>query len=197
MKRVLIFLCAIASLGASAGGITAFQDSKTELWGYKDAKGKVVIHPQYTMAFDEKPQGKLMAVMKDGRVSRIDEKGRVKFESVFFDNGADPYQEGLARFIEKNKVGFHNEAGAVVIAAKYDFAAPFEKGRSIVCEGCEAVYEHAPKCRPVSSSGGCQIMGGDVHLVVKGGKWGAIDQKGTLVIPMTLNSWDDVRSKIK
>ena len=83
-----------------------------------------------------------------------------------FDNGADYFVEGLARTLQGGKVGFVNENLSVVIPPQWDFAFPFENGMAVVCNNCTS--------RPV----------GDGHREVVGGRWGAIDAQGQVIIPV-------------
>jgi len=84
-----------------------------------------------------------------------------------FDNGPDYFIEGLARTVHDGKVGFINKSLAVVIPPSWDFAFPFENGAAIVCDGCEV--------RPA----------GHEHGEVVGGRWGVIDSRGQVVVPVT------------
>ena len=83
-----------------------------------------------------------------------------------FDNGADYFVEGFARTLQGGKVGFIDEHLRVVILPQWDFAFPFENGTAVVCDGCTF--------RPV----------GDGHEEVVGGRWGAIDVRGEVVVPL-------------
>ena len=83
-----------------------------------------------------------------------------------FDNGADYCVEGFARTLQGGKVGFIDENLRVVIPPRWDFAFPFENGTAAVCNGCTF--------RPL----------GDGHHEVVGGRWGAIDARGEVVIPV-------------
>lgn len=58
----------------------------------------------------------------------IDRDKRPILRPFIFDNGPDYYEEGLARFVENGKMGFHNEALHVVVPAQYDFVFPFKDG---------------------------------------------------------------------
>ena len=58
----------------------------------------------------------------------VDRDQRPVLRPYIFDNGPDYYEEGLARFVDNGKMGFHNEALHVVVPAVYDFAFPFENG---------------------------------------------------------------------
>ena len=58
----------------------------------------------------------------------LDRDGRPVLRPYLFDNGPDYFEDGLARFVENGKMGFHDEALKIVIPAQYDFAYPFENG---------------------------------------------------------------------
>ena len=61
-----------------------------------------------------------------------------------YDNGPDPFSEGLARFKTDGKMGFIDANLQVRIPATYEFASPFEGGRSKVGARCQErlVGEH-------------------------------------------------------
>jgi hypothetical protein len=84
-----------------------------------------------------------------------------------FDNGPDDFVEGLARTVRDGKIGFIDEALAVVIPPNWDFAFPFEKGCFVVCNGC--------------TSGSPDEDG---HREIFGGLWGTIDARGEVVVPL-------------
>jgi hypothetical protein len=92
----------------------------------------------------------------------VDRSGRTA-RALPFDNGADPFVEGLARTLRAGKVGFIDRRLVEVIPATWDFAFPFEKGVAIVCRGCAPVAdgEHSP---------------------VAGGAWGYINRRGQVVV---------------
>lgn len=89
-------------------------------------------------------------------------------KSIYFDNGADPFKEGLARTIRNHKIGFINKNLDIVIAPAYDFAFPFENGRSQVCNGCTKQKDGE-------------------HTAVVGGQWGYIDKTGKVIIAIKHN----------
>ena len=85
---------------------------------------------------------------------------------IAYDNGADPYQEGLTRSLLEGKIAYYNLDFELVLAPGYDWAWPFENGRALVCKGCTA--------KPVE----------DGHQALTGGLWGYIDRQGEVVIPV-------------
>lgn len=231
VKRLFIFLCS-ATLTAFAskepstsGALTPFFDETTRLYGFKDLHGKVVMAPQFehvghqhgpSFAADHPQTAFLTPVWKFGQWWQMDRQGQLKFSSIFYDNGADYYVSGLTRFLDRKeeKVGFHNTKGEIVIAAKFDYASPFEKiffGKeedskqydgqyAIVALGC---WLEKPavgyKYRPMSSnsghclinpSDGCRLM---AESQLCGGRWGAIDRNGTVIIPLEHDGYEAVR----
>ena len=92
------------------------------------------------------------------RVFYFDKRGFYR-ETVAFDNGPDYFEEGLARTIENNKIGYMNKKLQVVIPAQFDFGFPFNKDAASVCFGCKTI----PKGE---------------HSFVAGGSWFAVNKSG-------------------
>jgi hypothetical protein len=60
-----------------------------------------------------------------------------KLFSIFpYDNGPDYLSEGMLRIIEKDKIGYANKYGNVVIKPMYPCAYPFENGKAQVTINC-------------------------------------------------------------
>lgn len=89
-----------------------------------------------------------------------------------FDNGPDYVVEGLARIVKNGKIGFVNAELDPVVAPVWDYAFPFQHGVAVVCSGCAS--------RPAAP--------GDEHRTVTGGKWGYIDKRGRVVVPVVYDS---------
>jgi hypothetical protein len=120
---------------------------------------------------------------KAGLVYYVSKEGKTE-RMYFFDMGADYFQEGLARYIDSNeKMGFLNPKLEIVITANYDYATFFQDGYAIVSNG-----SHSEK---ISDSKY------EEHTHAVGGKWGAIDKKGELVIPLKYDSEGEVKKMIK
>ncbi len=162
-----------------AKGLISFEDKNTTLYGFKDAKGKVVLKPQFTHVMPAGKGESLTTVLKDGKWYRMDEKGKMKFEAKFFDNGPDYYEQGLARFIKDGKTGFHDKKGKVVIETVYDIATPFRDGVSKVCIGCTIRYDK------------------NGHEETEGGKWGVINLQGKVVVPIGYPTLDEALKHLK
>ena len=146
----------------AAEALSPFEDSGTHLWGYWNPRGAVVIEPRFSVAQDFSKRG-IAAVADESGWKFIDRTGKVLIRPYVLDNGPDPFQEGLARFMEAGMFGFFDERGKVVIPARFAFAAPFSEGRAVFCQGCREQAEGE-------------------HRAMQGGLWGFIDRKGRIVI---------------
>ena len=152
-------------LSAQAAPVwSAFEDPVSGLWGYRDARGAVVIEPRFLVAQDFSVHG--IAAVADAVGWRIiDQRGAVLIPQPYLvDNGPDPFLEGLARFVESGRLGFYDERGRVVIPARFVFVTPFSEGRAAFCEGCREQAEGE-------------------HRSVRGGRWGFIDRRGNVTVP--------------
>ncbi|TGL51563.1 WG repeat-containing protein [Leptospira kemamanensis] len=150
------------SLFAQTKGVSSFEENG--LFGFKDKKGKVIIKPQYEQAMEFTKSGVAFVVSKNKWIC-IDAKNKFLLESFLYDNGPDYISESLARYVEEGKMGFHNERCQKVIEALYDFAYPFENGYALVCNGCELQPEGE-------------------HKRIVGGKYGILNKKGKIVLPI-------------
>lgn len=165
MYQKIIFVSMLfltGSLFAQTKGFSSFEENG--LFGYKDKKGKVIIKPQYEQAMEFTKSGVAFVVSKNKWIC-IDAKNKFLLESFLYDNGPDYISESLARYVEEGKMGFHNERCQKVIEALYDFAYPFENGYALVCNGCELQPEGE-------------------HKRIVGGKYGILNKKGKIVLPI-------------
>ncbi|WP_420138013.1 WG repeat-containing protein [Sphingomonas sp.] len=89
-------------------------------------------------------------------------------QMVTFDNGPDPFSEGLARAIVKGRLAFVDRRLRLRFVTRYTAAEPFRHGRAIVCTGCVET--------PVDDG---------EHSYMSGGRWGVIDRRGREIIPPT------------
>ena len=139
-------------------GLTLFEDEGH--WGYRDASGNVLIPPRYVAA-EEFSQRGIAAVADEVGWAYIDTWGRTVIVPYVFDDGPDPFSEGLARFVKDGKMGFFDESGQVAIGPRFDFAMPFHEGLAAACEGCrlEARGEHS------------EAVGGMWGFVTRSGRW--------------------------
>ncbi|MCW7460758.1 WG repeat-containing protein [Leptospira limi] len=175
LKKYLFitFLLLTGSLIAQSKGITSFEENG--LFGFKDKKGNVIIKPQYEQAMEFTKSGVAFVVSKNKWIC-INTKNQFLLETFLYDNGPDYIVGSLARYVEEGKMGFHNERCQKAIEAKFDFAYPFENGNAIVCNGC-------------------QLQPDGEHKRIVGGKYGIINKKGKLVLPIEYEAILSVDSK--
>ena len=131
-------------------------------WGFKFLDGTVAIEPRFLLARPFNSRG-IAAVVDDSGWIYIDRDGKKLIRPFIFDNGPDYFSEGLARFLENNKIGFFDEAGRIMIEARFQFVLPFSEGMAAFCEG------------------GIEDYIGE-HAVFQNGKWGYIDKTGEIVV---------------
>ena len=95
----------------------------------------IVGHTQnVTPQFDEYGHA---AVQTEHGWRYVDRDGKVILTPFIFDNGPDYYEEGLARFVDNGKMGFHDKSLTIVIPARYDFAFPFKNGTARAGMDCQ------------------------------------------------------------
>jgi len=89
-------------------------------------------------------------------------KSGKKMLTLTYDNGADEFQDGLARTRVNGKIGFFNRNLEIVLPPIYDFAFPFHNGKAEICTGCK------------EKSDGENSM-------LDGGTWKKIDRNGLVI----------------
>ena len=193
--KTIFILFIISMTCAYAEKLISFQDPNSKLHGFKNGKGKIIIPAQFQAVSNSEKDELLIPVIKNGTFYRMDKKGNLKFESVFYDNGWDYYEEGVARFLRDAKVGFHDKAGNIIIQPQYDFAQYFKNGHSAVCNGCWAYYPKSPRWKPLSS--GKEITIQEQYKSITGGKWGIINIKGEVIVPLEYDSYEAAMEKLK
>ncbi|HXZ81231.1 MAG TPA: WG repeat-containing protein [Terriglobales bacterium] len=145
----------------------------------RDGQGKLFIAQEYVSELEFDSHG-LAQVFRNGGEPRhgwmyVDRKGRVIVQGVpIIDNWADEFSEGLVRTVINEKYGFADRQGRIVVAPRYDWAAPFEKGHAEVCIGCREVCVK-PDNMGADSDGDCE------HHTVTGGEWFKINKLGRVV----------------
>ncbi|MFD4837186.1 WG repeat-containing protein [Achromobacter sp. NPDC058515] len=86
---------------------------------------------------------------------------------VTFDNGADDFEDGLARGPWAGGMAYFDKQLNRVLATPYDWGDRFSGGLAAVCKGCRAM----------------RTPDGE-HSYLAGGEWGAIDRQGRLALPL-------------
>jgi hypothetical protein len=153
--------CTSSVESAKAGNHDRFAfEAPDGTYGYKNAKGLVVIAPRLRYAYEFKPGGIAAAVDNDASFVFIDTTGKVIARAFAYDNGPDYFQEGYARIVDGGKVGFIDEHGRIAIAPRFDEADSFCHGKASVHEGGKELWidkqgapTTAPPPEPASGSG--------------------------------------------
>lgn len=133
--------------------------------GYVDSLGQVKI-----------PFGKystcLSALFKEtalveynGKRIVIDKKEEIVCEAFDADDLHDLILEERIRVVMNDKLGFVNLDGELVVSAVYDYTLPFRDGMAFVNIGAKKTIEAEQQ-------------------KWKGGRWGAIDKDGKLIVPI-------------
>lgn len=143
-------------------------DKDETICGYVDSNGEIVIPAgKYADIFTAEFDKIAFVLLKDKKgVYAIDRSEKILFQICSFEFGPDIISNGLFRIIENGKIGFANMNGEIVIKPNWEFIFPFqENGLAIFCEK------------------GNWIWIDKEHRKFSGGKWGAMDTKGNIVIP--------------
>jgi hypothetical protein len=110
--------------------------------GYRNLKGDTVIPVgKYYYCYTDTLREFAIVTEKKGKTIGIDRNENKLFEVFWFDNGPDPFVEGLFRIIKDGKIGYANPKGEIVIAPQYTCAFPFENGKAKVAYQCETIPE--------------------------------------------------------
>ncbi|UEQ79070.1 WG repeat-containing protein [Chryseobacterium arthrosphaerae] len=192
MKKLLLIMVWIPMISFSQQKeILRYFISKDSLVGVKNQKGKIIIPAEfkdYTEIKDGEsvPEGignETILFAGGKRNDRFekntfgyvyDRKGNFLYKPYLFDNGADYFSEGLRRFVKNGKIGFADRSGKTVIQPRHDFAASFNYGYAVFCDGCD--WEKTD----------------DEHPAIVGGTWGVMNIKGETVQPLTQHSGKDI-----
>jgi len=153
-----------------------FEDKATELYGFKDLKGNVRVPARFTpfiaadsfyniIAVNDGIENADYYLLKNGR--------RVGKDSVYyFDFTMDCEQEGKILFKDrkKDRVGFFDKNGRVVIPAVYNAASPFNNGCALALRNakrkCWDGHADTVHCEHLGWEGGETVMINDRNEVL-------------------------------
>ncbi len=135
-----------------------------EKYGYVNSTGDTVIPlDKYPICFTDTFCNWALVLKPQLGFVGINRQEDVLFNVFPFDNAPDSPSEGKFRIIEKDKIGYADTTGKVIILPKFGGALPFSEGFAAVCEECE------------------KVQNGE-HYSWENGKWGFIDTMGKLII---------------
>lgn len=117
MKHILLMLLMLSGLALKAQ-VIPFYSAASNKYGYKDAKGKVVIEPKFDLAYS--PEEGMAAVRLNGKYGYIDQNGKEvitpKYDSTW------KFIGGYAAVKINDRYGFIDKLGKEVIAPIYENA---------------------------------------------------------------------------
>ena len=118
------------------------------------------VNASYLKQLDFKGE-EIISVLINNTFYYIRKDGK-KIQTLTYDNGADPFSDGLARTKVNGKIGFFNSNLDIILKPIYDFAFPFHNGKAEICTGCKEKKEGE-------------------HSMLEGGKWQKIDRNGLVI----------------
>ncbi|MCL2772366.1 MAG: WG repeat-containing protein [Oscillospiraceae bacterium] len=162
--------------------------SKNGKWGYIDKNGEVVIPLIYDFA-DFFSEG-LAAVCKDGKWGYIDKNGEVVIPLIY--DFADYFNGGVAYILSGNNVGYIDKTGEVVVLLKYSsYISYLGDGLILVYndDENETVIEDIDSGNVIFRYDSISSFGENgLAAASKDGKWGFINKKGEVVIPLVYDT---------
>lgn len=133
VMSIMIIIVCIPSFSVQAkeqNPLYSYVDSKTDLCGFVDKNGKVVIDPAYDTVCDFS-DGLAAVQNSDGKWGFIDKTGKVVVPLVYRMCG--DFSEGLASVeTEDEKWGYVNTQGNIVIAPEYIGVSAYSEGLACV-----------------------------------------------------------------
>jgi len=167
MNRYIAILITIfiGSVQADDLGSCGYIPKKTEQYPYLEWElfddcasykaGLLRISPEHLQRLNVGAEG-LASFVTAGQYFYVKPDGRF-LPVIFYDNGADYFQEGLTRSQKNGRIEFYNKSFELVLSPDYDWVWPFHGGQALVCKGCV----------PIPSEDG--------HQALEGGLWGYIN----------------------
>lgn len=152
----------VPAQGKPHGAPLALFENGDGLFGYRRADGTVAIEPKYMLAEEFLPAG-IAAAATNQSWAWIDTTGATRAVAFLFDNGPDPFSDGLCRVVRDGRTGFMDVSGRIVVEPRFAFASQFAGGHATFCEACSTVSDGE-------------------HRSIEGGRWGAIGRNGTVVV---------------
>ncbi|BBI35652.1 hypothetical protein KCTCHS21_50510 [Cohnella abietis] len=183
-------------------GLILVQDDKTEMYGYIDRYGKIIIPYQYYEAYSFSDG--LALVKNDKHYQYIDKTGKVMIDASKYIFGKS-FSEGLAAVAVENKerstveYGYIDTKGNMKIEPKYARAYRFSEGLAKVCVG-ESINEYsigyidesgAYKIGPTLSDSYGETLISEGLVPIADGAGGYMNMEGKLSIDPVVTQVED------
>ncbi|WP_025717044.1 WG repeat-containing protein [Paenibacillus sp. 1-18] len=172
------------------------KNTKTNLYGYINTKGILVIPCQYTEAnsFSEGKAKITIASTKENVL--IDRTGTILIPLKENYGSEYLFSDGLALVYAPNtgKAGFINASGQLAIPYKYKYSRSFSDGLAIV-QNSKGLYGYinttGKEVIPLQYKSGGDFSEGLAPVQNAKGKWGFINKQGKVVIPFKFTDAQD------
>jgi hypothetical protein len=173
---LVTLVCPICSFGDEVFSC-AYEPKKSEAFpipeltsfdncGTVDRSGKMIFAPEHLKQVGYEGKGNLACIyVKSSRgasVYYVNSKDK-SIETVYFDNGCDYFESGLARTKIDGRIAYFNRNLEIVLVTPYESASPFYDGLATACRGGKYVRrgEHT-----FLSDAECAYFGLDGKIVV-------------------------------
>lgn len=183
MKSILTIVLAICSISAFAQDLQVAWDKNSDLYGYKDSKGNLVIPYKYSNP------GKFSEGLAEARLNKksgfINTEDKTVIPLIYED--VKSFSEGLAPVQLNGKWGFINKNGRQIIGNAYEDAEAFHEGLAAVKLNKKWGFINgkgkvmiAPAYDRVKD-----FMDGMAAVApVRDAGWGYINKEGKMIIPV-------------
>ena len=161
-----------------------------EGWGLVDSLGHIVVKPKYNSTFPPRFYEGLASVqLTDDEMSGfIDKTGKEVIAPMF--DGASGFSEGFSSVRKGDMHGFIDKTGKEVIPLKYEQAANFSGGYvAVTLNGKPGYVTRSGKEKLFPQYDNIFISDGPT-LASKNEKWGYINKKGKVTIPLIYENAD-------
>jgi|GEM_PF-5375494 len=165
-----------------------YQDSNTNLFGYKNGKGEIITPAIYDQVMSYR-ESDLARVFKDKKFGYVNSAGKEVIKLQYEDAGI--FSDGLAAVKKDGKWGYINPYNKFVVEPKYDFTLKFTNGMSSVRNNNKWGYINTKgeEVIPLEYDATGFFSSGLAN-VKKGDKWGYVDATNNLVIPLKYERTD-------
>ncbi len=142
MKYLICFVLVLSGCSSRHNYLLKINDSISGRQGYLNFRGDTII-PLGKYAHcttDTFTNFAIVAIKAKGFVG-INRSEKVLFEIYPFDNGPDYPSERLFRIVEKEKIGYADLNGCIIIKPRFAGAFPFENGLAKVTLNCTTRWD--------------------------------------------------------
>ncbi|MGZ0038850.1 WG repeat-containing protein [Paenibacillus ottowii] len=172
------------------------KNTKTNLYGYINTKGTLVIPCQYAEAHSFS-EGKAKVTIADTKENAIiDRTGKILSHFKIDGDSEYVFTDGLALAYAPNtgKIGFVNTSGQLTIPYQYKYSRSFSNGLAII-QNSKGLYGYintaGKEVIPPQYKSGGDFSEGLAPVQNAKGKWGFINKQGKVVIPFKFTDAQD------